>query len=57
VAHLERRLLQVQELLLEEEIPAEGHPPVDDTPDTSEDAEPETETDEGDRRGPDATAD
>ncbi len=29
VARLERRILQVQELLLEAEIPAEGHPPVD----------------------------
>lgn len=28
VAHLERRILQVQELLLQEEIPAEGNPPV-----------------------------
>jgi uncharacterized membrane protein YdbT with pleckstrin-like domain len=29
VARLERRILQVQELLLDAEIPAEGHPPVD----------------------------
>ncbi len=28
VARLERRILQVQELLLDAEIPAEGHPPV-----------------------------
>ena len=28
VAHIERRILQVQELLLHEEIPAEGNPPL-----------------------------
>ncbi len=28
VAHLERRILQVQEILLDEEIPAEGNPPA-----------------------------
>jgi uncharacterized membrane protein YdbT with pleckstrin-like domain len=36
VAHLERRILQVQEILLDEEIPAEGNPPVDDTTDPAD---------------------
>ncbi|MDO8107348.1 PH domain-containing protein [Isoptericola sp. b441] len=44
VAHLERRILQVQELLLREEIPAEGNPPVSD----------EAGTDGGDDTGRDA---
>ncbi len=29
VAHIERRILQIQEIILDEEIPGEGNPPAD----------------------------
>ena len=54
VAHLERRLLQVQELLLHDEIPAEGNPPVDGEPEPEheqperEAGQPEPEPESGD---------
>lgn len=47
VAHLERRLLQVQELLLHDEIPAEGNPPVDGEPDLERTTVAEPEADAG----------
>ncbi|MCV2396107.1 PH domain-containing protein [Actinotalea sp. M2MS4P-6] len=49
VAHLERRILQVQELLLHEEIPAEGNPPVGetDTHDADDAEEPTADADAG----------
>lgn len=45
VAHIERRILQIQEIILDEEIPAEGSPPADaqGTPPTEAEGTPPTE--------------
>jgi uncharacterized membrane protein YdbT with pleckstrin-like domain len=42
VARLERRILQVQELLLDAEIPAEGHPPVNE-PEPGDEPKPDVD--------------